>query len=341
MFESSEGDEATKRVEKRVFCFTPPDTKDRQWKDVADVFDETARIDIKVHRASARKRVERALEEYDKTPHAGTARGIHLIRAGRAGPEQPKRFYKFALIDPIDQPFATFRFYYRTWDQLQQLGLLEQAEADTSADEHLPVIEPQDASPRERTRGKQSPSRPSEDVFFECEDQSAADTAHHGNSTMTSNEENGIGAKRCHIAEQLRAYVPRGAPASDAHTPEDGLERERQDVQCSSSLSTPPRFYGVSVPPSMRLDPSRKSESASSTRYHPHPVLPGGDWDAPSPSPAELAREQVSTSPWLKGRERSALSLMGILPSVWRRRTASGQSHASAATGRDGGRSTV
>lgn len=76
MYESSDSDESKKRVEKRVFSFTPPDTKDRKWKDVADIFDETARIEIKVHRASARKRVERVLEAYDQTPHAGNVRGI-------------------------------------------------------------------------------------------------------------------------------------------------------------------------------------------------------------------------------------------------------------------------
>ncbi len=48
-----------------------------------------------------------------------------LVNAGRAGGDHPKRFYKFALIDPIDQPFVAFRYYYRTWEQIRYLGLVD------------------------------------------------------------------------------------------------------------------------------------------------------------------------------------------------------------------------
>lgn len=27
----------------------------------------------------------------------------------------PKRYFMFSLVDPLDQPFTTFRFYYRNW----------------------------------------------------------------------------------------------------------------------------------------------------------------------------------------------------------------------------------
>lgn len=318
MFESSEGDEVRKHVEKRVFCFTPSDPRDRQGKEVADRFNETARMDIKVHRASARKRVERALEPYDKTQQANSVSGIKLARAGRAGPDQPKRFYKFALIDPVDQPFATFRYYYRTWDQLQELGLLGQSEAGASIDDNLPVIEPQDASPQKTKANK-----------------STAD------------------AKITPLSEQPCTYVPRGAPGFQIDTPEEEQEGERQSQEAHylSSLSTPPRVYGVSVPPSMQLGPSRQSDSASFTACPSHLVLPGRNAQIRAPSPIQSASVNLPTPPLQKRRQRSAFSLMGSIPAVWRRLgnsssssssySSSGPSQTSVAGGKDGALSTA
>lgn len=299
-----------------------------------------------------------------------------LVSAGRAGPEHPKRFYKFALIDPADHPFATFRYYYRTWDQLDELGLPEYADAHASADENLPVIEPQDASPRERIRGDRAPSKEPEDEFFECEEASATAVASHesSNKIQTKEEHTKLLRRRCSIrtvdsedtkgsltmgttlcrprqtSEQLRTYVPSGAPGPDTRAPEHEHRVGSKEVERNSCLDTPPRFYRLSIPPSIRLEPpsaasqsrpkpTRKSESASSTSYHPHPVIPVGDWDIRTPSPVKSARDNISTPPMEKGRERFALSFMSMLPSVWRRRVASGQSSTSSASGRDGARS--
>jgi hypothetical protein len=66
-----------------------------------------------------------------------------LVPAGRAGPEQPKCFYEFALIDPVDRPFAEFRFHYRSWEQLDEVGVLYKDEVGHVGEENaLPVIEP-------------------------------------------------------------------------------------------------------------------------------------------------------------------------------------------------------
>lgn len=49
--------------------------------------------------------------------------GSRLVNEGRAKKENQKRFYRFSLIDPIDQPFATFKYYYRTQSKYAgQLG---------------------------------------------------------------------------------------------------------------------------------------------------------------------------------------------------------------------------
>jgi hypothetical protein len=47
-----------------------------------------------------------------------------LVNAGLAKGESPKRFYEFALIDPVDQPFATFKYYYRTLGTSPQVSNL-------------------------------------------------------------------------------------------------------------------------------------------------------------------------------------------------------------------------
>ena len=75
LFERADDEEGKRRVEKRVLSFTPPD-KDRIWKDVIDMFDEKACVEIKVHRAHGRKRVQRKMEEYKVTQHAKYGRGV-------------------------------------------------------------------------------------------------------------------------------------------------------------------------------------------------------------------------------------------------------------------------
>ena len=69
LYERPEDEHGKKRAEKRVLCFSPPDKEDREWRYVVDMFDEKACIEIKVHRASGRKRIEREMDEY-KTPHS-------------------------------------------------------------------------------------------------------------------------------------------------------------------------------------------------------------------------------------------------------------------------------
>ena len=44
-----------------------------------------------------------------------------LIHAGKLERHHPQRFYTYALLDRIDQPFATFRYFYRPWGKLHLL----------------------------------------------------------------------------------------------------------------------------------------------------------------------------------------------------------------------------
>ncbi|KAF2850189.1 hypothetical protein T440DRAFT_116401 [Plenodomus tracheiphilus IPT5] len=371
LFERSEGVDNGKRMEKRVLCFTPPDRKDHMWKDVANVHDETARLEIKVHRANGRRRTERVFEDYAKTPHAKNGKGISLVSAGRAGPEQPKRFYRFALTDPVDQPFATFRYYYRTWDQLRGLGLLELDEFGAPEDDNLPVIEPQDTFLRKRRVSDRAVCRQSEDALLDCEDGCATDDAESGDDRVTAPARRSSirivntdgtraslamatsGTRANNASEHPKSYIPSGAPEADSSsTSQESNDGNEEDLtpQRNSCLSTPPRFYRLSIPPSIRLAPpkaasvpcpvpSRRSESVSSIAYRPHPAFAIDEWITQTPSPVKGVRDSITTPPMERDGARAGLSLMNILPASWRRRTVSGPSTAGNSKGRDGARS--
>ncbi|KAH6875611.1 hypothetical protein BKA58DRAFT_428055 [Alternaria rosae] len=343
LFESPGDGGDRKKFEKRVLCFTT--------KDDVDAFDETARVEIRVHRAHGRKRVERQAEEYKQTEHARTETGIGLVNAGPAGPQHPKRFYKFALIDPIDQPFATFRYYCRNWDQLRELGLLDQNRGGAGEENDLPVIEPNEGGGTneaiEGTRACIATSRDSEDVFQDCKEKfngrAASATSIRGQTKNSSSptRSTSVGRRKpfTHRAslrlvsdtERSRAYIPRGAPDPKADLPVEHAGESAQ--QRHGVVRTATSFYRLSIPPSIRLGPPEpasrplptlpiKNEFEASTSYHPHPAYPLDDWAVRTPSPVKSVRDGISTPPPYKRREqgRSASALMSVITSAWKRR---------------------
>jgi hypothetical protein len=82
-------------VDKRAFFFRP--TGDDQ------------DFDILAYRARGRRR---ACRRYDEMPLAGE-KGFDLINWGRLKEHHPQNFYQYALLDPLDQPYATFRYHVR------------------------------------------------------------------------------------------------------------------------------------------------------------------------------------------------------------------------------------
>ena len=365
LFETSEDENGKTRIEKRVLCFTPPGYE----RNIVGLFDEEARVEIRIHRAGGRKRVERQAEEYKETEHAKTGKGIRyvcdwtmskiiltatrLVSAGRAGPELPKRFYKFALIDPIDQPFATFRYYYRTWDQLRDLGLLDQDHTGGGVENDLSVIEPleDDRSGAVETNRAQSPfGIESGFVWRDCKETLKGGTAatarsksEQGTNTDTPTRPKSMqprrsptrGASTCLVGstEQPCTYVPRGAP-----DPQAGMSIDcdgEQAQQPVSRIPRAPKSYRLSIPPSIRLVAPvyplrplptipRKSDDDSPICYRPHPAYPMDDWNISTPSPVGSVQDSVLTPPLGRWRVqgRSASALMGAITSVWRRRGA-------------------
>ena len=48
-----------------------------------------------------------------------------LVHAGLLPTRAPQRYYKYALLDPLDQPFATFRYYYRSMGMSLSVRVLD------------------------------------------------------------------------------------------------------------------------------------------------------------------------------------------------------------------------
>lgn len=47
-----------------------------------------------------------------------------LVNGGLLGPNDPKRRYKYQLLDPVDKPYAIIRLYYRPLEYLRAMGVV-------------------------------------------------------------------------------------------------------------------------------------------------------------------------------------------------------------------------
>lgn len=66
-------------------------------------------FDILAYRARGRRR---ACRRFDEMPPAGE-QGFDLINWGRLKEHHPQNYYQYALLDSLDQPYATFRYHIR------------------------------------------------------------------------------------------------------------------------------------------------------------------------------------------------------------------------------------
>ncbi|KAL1600664.1 hypothetical protein SLS60_007052 [Paraconiothyrium brasiliense] len=306
-----EGEGGRKRVEKRVLCFAKPDPTEGMSNGVeaGGWFDEERCLEVRVHRALGRKRVERKVEEYAGTEFGRREKGVSLVNAGLAGSEQPKKFYKFALVDPVDKPFATFRYYYRTWAQILEMGLSEDEIVEDGEDNDLSVIEPDDTDSRNDRIG-------------------GWDFAPQGSEMVHQSSHDGAGDPP---SSPLKTYTTTASPSirgggSRDYTDEYARAPSRLDLNRTSS------DHRLSVPPSCRLDPPepsrralptipQKRDPAADTSYQPHPVYPIDDWERKTPSPVQSLRETISTPTIMQPkRGLTPTGWLSAMAEAWRRR---------------------
>ncbi|SMY23645.1 unnamed protein product [Zymoseptoria tritici ST99CH_1A5] len=99
-------------LEKRAFFFPTTDVGARR----------SGSFELRVYRSRARKREP---PKYEKFKMSGDEKenGFSIATSGRMRKGEPKRMYTYALLDPIDQPYATFKYNFRTGNQLRELGI--------------------------------------------------------------------------------------------------------------------------------------------------------------------------------------------------------------------------
>lgn len=134
-------------VDARVFSFANESTTHRRMNsNLGQV------MEVRVYRARGRKRTKPKLEDFEtvitrsrnasqssqpkgsKNQPRNIKGDINMLEAGMLPDDHPKRYYTFSLLDPLDLPFATFRWYYRTWAQLEALGVTKPLAARSSSE---------------------------------------------------------------------------------------------------------------------------------------------------------------------------------------------------------------
>lgn len=117
LFESGTHDQTgIPLTQRRVLCFGA----ERALDDKLGPLDDC--VEIRVYRCAFRQRIQKGLETYGcseigKAEAEGrwAADDIRMVNAGPLREKHPERFYKHQLLDPLDTPFATFRYLYRSW----------------------------------------------------------------------------------------------------------------------------------------------------------------------------------------------------------------------------------
>ena len=127
-----------KGMQKRVFRFGEAEYRacgDLSSDEPVDRF-----VEIRVFRANKKSRREPILQGRIPAELPGQVQYAHLegndehtrmtmltadrlANGGLLHSKAPQRYFKFGLLDPLDEPFATFRFFYRTWAEIELLGL--------------------------------------------------------------------------------------------------------------------------------------------------------------------------------------------------------------------------
>ncbi|KAA6408016.1 MAG: hypothetical protein FRX48_08367 [Lasallia pustulata] len=130
LFESEQSWYGEHGIEKRAFCFATEDGGASRMRsdNLGDV------MEVRVYRSKGRRRTEPEMTPFKQSAlNVDTSGGeqqqnsggiINFANAGLVPHKHPRRYYSYSLLDPLDQPFATFRWYYRTWEELGSIGVI-------------------------------------------------------------------------------------------------------------------------------------------------------------------------------------------------------------------------
>ncbi|KPI36749.1 uncharacterized protein AB675_11828 [Cyphellophora attinorum] len=99
----------------------------------ADPDEKTDVVEIRVYRIEHRQRIrDFDIGTGENAVGRKSTNNIRISDGGLLEPNFPHRRYKYQLLDPTDEPYATFRFYYRTLDFLKRRQIVESAPASYS-----------------------------------------------------------------------------------------------------------------------------------------------------------------------------------------------------------------
>lgn len=277
LFDTNETVEGSKVLEKRVFRFGPADS--RVVGNLSGDKDEDRFLEVRVCRANVRKRVD-PQGYIPRVPH-GT--DVDLVWAGYSKQLAPGRFFKFGLIDAVNRPYATFRFYYRSWEEIDKLGLhMGQVNSeggslfDQTVDELEPVGPPVEHSMQ----------YPSQTYPFLDQDPAASENRHSISGDYFANYPAGdqppVDLNRPSSPPCFQPYHPTATPpdsnngpgtnsAAGANQYETQTSSTSFHPQATSNLTHP--FKRLSIPPAISFQP----------------LLSKG---ALPPTPAKIATEQ-------------------------------------------------
>jgi hypothetical protein len=247
-----------------------------------------------------------------------------LVNAGRAGSEQPKRLYQYALIDPVDAPHVIFRYHYRTWEQMDHLGLFMDTDSDSTLspliiesgyDKSVAELQERTATRVELRGGEQ------DDIFVDV---------------SLSDDDQAKG--KCDDSP--------AKPTSSTDT----FESAESKLSGGGGDSKPEkRQYRLSIPPSLKLTPPegrgplpaipQKQDSRQAHSYTAHSAYPVDEWEARTPSPVRSIRDGICTPPLGRRSGLTAASLIDVVTSAWKRRGTPTSEHSNDTGSRSGSRS--
>ncbi|ROW06148.1 hypothetical protein VMCG_04680 [Cytospora schulzeri] len=222
-------------------------------------------IEVQVFRAKGRKRRAAKLDQYRHQEQYGIA----APSGGLLDNPQDVTFFDFLLIDPKDAPFASFRFHYRSWENLRQLNFIPHDDSRTSVSVSTKTVTPDLTSTPHADGALQKEGSPEPTVVLPDTDESVFDDSGCSEESTMETESN-IKPRRnsmfiLRTPPQLR---PRSATSHNLPQPSktlrDGVPHGVPDSYLQRPLPDRPLpELPISRPDNVWVSRSRKSSSAS------------------------------------------------------------------------------